>query len=266
MDPKTFFSRLWSKYTNMAPSVQRIHDAFEDEDGDIVNDHVAFRTFNTPALNIDKLTQHFYTLGYVKDSSYQFPEKKLDAIAFLDPDGDLPRIFISEIRVEELSEATQAIIRKYISPVNNDLANDITCLWSGRPWAMPSWEDYQNVLAESEYAAWLLVHGLCANHFTISVNHLRNPELELVNLQLDALGCKVNQAGGAIKGSPDDLLEQSSTMADEIYLQFACGTEHAVTTCYYEFAKRYNDSTGKLFQGFIATSADKIFESTDMKK
>jgi hypothetical protein len=33
--------------------------------------------------------------------------------------------------------------------------------------------------------------------------------------------------------------------------------------CYYEFAKRYPDADGKLYSGFIAKSADKIFESTD---
>jgi hypothetical protein len=33
--------------------------------------------------------------------------------------------------------------------------------------------------------------------------------------------------------------------------------------CYYEFARRYPDQSGKLYSGFIAKSADKIFESTD---
>jgi hypothetical protein len=35
--------------------------------------------------------------------------------------------------------------------------------------------------------------------------------------------------------------------------------------CYYEFARRYPDADGKLFSGFIAGSADKIFESTDYR-
>jgi hypothetical protein len=36
-----------------------------------------------------------------------------------------------------------------------------------------------------------------------------------------------------------------------------------IPACYYEFAKRYPDADGKLYSGFIAKSADKIFESTD---
>jgi len=36
-----------------------------------------------------------------------------------------------------------------------------------------------------------------------------------------------------------------------------------VPSCYYEFAKRYADKSGEIYQGFVTTSADKIFESTN---
>jgi hypothetical protein len=39
-----------------------------------------------------------------------------------------------------------------------------------------------------------------------------------------------------------------------------------IPSCYYEFALRYPDTDGKLYSGFIAKSADKIFESTDFYK
>jgi len=38
-----------------------------------------------------------------------------------------------------------------------------------------------------------------------------------------------------------------------------------MTSCYYEFAYRYNKENRDVFTGFITNSADKIFESTDMK-
>ena len=76
----------------------------------------------------------------------------------------------------------------------------------------------------------------------------------------------VNDSGGRVKGSPEQLLEQGSTMADKMEAEFADDQMHEVPTCYYEFAKRYPDKDGNLFQGFVATSADKIFESTDTKK
>ena len=51
-------------------------------------------------------------------------------------------------------------------------------------------------------------------------------------------------------------------MADQTVVRFADGAEGQVPTCYYEFAKRYRDRNGVLFQGFVPTSADRLFEST----
>ena len=69
-------------------------------------------------------------------------------------------------------------------------------------------------------------------------------------------------AEGAIQGSAAQLLEQSSTRADRLTWAFADG-EAEIRSCYYEFAKRYETPDGALFDGFVPTSADTIFESTD---
>jgi len=68
-----------------------------------------------------------------------------------------------------------------------------------------------------------------------------------------------------VKGTPEKLLEQSSTLADRVEVMFQEG-KFTVPSCYYEFAKRYEGADGKLFSGFVAGSADKIFESTDFRK
>ncbi len=36
-----------------------------------------------------------------------------------------------------------------------------------------------------------------------------------------------------------------------------------IPSCFYEFAKRYPQADGELYTGFVAASADKIFESTN---
>jgi hypothetical protein len=75
----------------------------------------------------------------------------------------------------------------------------------------------------------------------------------------------MNDSGGEIKGTPDQLLEQSSIKSGKVSTLFTEGT-YDVPGCYYEFARRYNDKDGNLFSGFIAKSADKIFESTNFYK
>lgn len=53
-------------------------------------------------------------------------------------------------------------------------------------------------------------------------------------------------------------------MANTVQVTFDDGSAE-VPGCFYEFARRYPDADGSLFQGFIAASADKIFESTDRR-
>ena len=73
-----------------------------------------------------------------------------------------------------------------------------------------------------------------------------------------ANGFTLNTSGNAIKGTPADRLEQSSTRADALEVDLD-GERVRIPSCYYEFAKRYDG-----FEGFVPASADKIFESTDV--
>ena len=88
--------------------------------------------------------------------------------------------------------------------------------------------------------------------------------IEAVNDFLKEEGYPLNSSGGEIKGNPEQLLEQSSTLADRVEVSFADGVQ-IIPGCYYEFALRYPDKEGRIFSGFIAGSADKIFESTDFR-
>jgi hypothetical protein len=124
---------------------------------------------------------------------------------------------------------------------------------------------YRSLLEESEYAGWMAAFGFRVNHFTVDVRSLRSFEgLGPLNDFLVANGFRLNESGGRIKGTPAERLEQSSTLADAIELEFSDGKAR-VPSCYYEFARRYPLPSGELFQGFIPASADKIFESTDQR-
>ncbi|QDU87691.1 hypothetical protein Pla175_10570 [Pirellulimonas nuda] len=267
MTTDQFFDRLWLDYTSMTPQAQQIRNAFEQRGEKIVNDHVAFRTLALEPIGIGRLEPHLLNLGYKRFEPYRFEEKKLSAWGYLPPDPGLPRVFLSELLVDELSPAAAAILRRIASEVDAGRVESPEVFWAGRLWPAVSWEEYQTLAAESEYAAWFAAIGVRPNHFTISVNHLHGmDQVEQVLQVVEGLGLPVNTSGGRVKGSPQVLLEQASTLADEVELEFAGGVKRTVPSCYYEFAKRYPDPHGKLFQGFVAASADKIFESTDAKR
>lgn len=265
-DINKLFQGLWENYIQITPSANKIHQLLADKTGEavIINDHIALRTFNLKSVNLKKLAAHFLTLGYEQKGDYDFASKKLSAQHFEHPDTTQPKVFISELRVNELSEAAQTIINKMVSSVEKGATEADNFLYSGTHWSV-SHDDYKTLLAESEYAAWMAAWGYRANHFTVSVNHLHKiDELAEVNDILKQAGFTLNTSGGEIKGGEDVCLAQSSTMADASKVKFS-DVEVSIPSCFYEFAQRYKMQNGEYYQGFVAASADKIFESTNVQ-
>ena len=267
MNAERFFDSLWNDYVAIAPQAARIREAFLARGERIVNDHVAFRTLSAGPIGLDRLEGHLLDLGYRRYEPYDFPDKKLRAWGYLPAAidrGPLPRVFLSELLVDELSPRAATILRRLADAVDPARVASPDLLRAGRLWEPVSWEEYRLLESESEYAAWFAALGFHANHFTISVNHLTSlTSLEAVLDFVESLGIPINETGGRVKGSPEVLLEQGSTLADRMPVEFAGGESHVVPTCYYEFAKRHPDAAGRLFEGFVPTSASRIFSSTD---
>ncbi len=259
------FAALWADYVATTPQAERIQRLFAARGERVQNDHVAFRTFDVAGLGLAAIAAPFEQLGYVERDRYRFEDKKLVAKYWQHPDETLPKIFVSELCVAELSPATQAILHTLVAQLPAGFATRGDLPWAGRPWQCTRAE-YDALLAESEYAAWLAAFGFRVNHFTVAVNALTTfaglPEL---NAFLVAEGFTLNAAGGTIKGTPADHLEQSSTRADTIAVDLA-GEKAQIPSCYYEFAKRYPLANGQLFHGFVPASADRIFESTNASR
>lgn len=279
---------LMRRYQQRVPDVSKIIETMRAEGiihspEAIENDHIAFRTMGVPQLGIGSLERIFLHYGYERRDPYRFPGKKLDALWYAPPRADLPRIFISELRVGELSAEAQQIITSYTNEVGHDPVNELDLddaaqvddfLHRGL-WRLPSWADYGRLSEESEYAAWVIYNRYYLNHFTVTIHNLPagyNTIADFNNF-LERNGFKLNDAGGTIKTSPDGKLLQSSTVAELIEAPFAGGETHTISGSYVEFAERRPlDQFANLTahelrrehrrEGFEAGNADKIFEST----
>ncbi len=254
--------KMWADYVAINPLAKKVYDLLTTEGEKIQNDHIALRTFNHPRVCVDVLAKPFLESGYSYKGDYHFPEKKLYAKHYEHTDDTLPKIFISELKLEEFSPALRAQVESYISQIPAGRENDFDFSSQGRPWKVTTTQ-YQALLKESDYAAWLAAFGYRPNHFTVLINVLKNfSDILFLNEWLKKKGFHLNASGGEVKGTPEVFLEQSSTLANNIEVTFDDG-KLTIPACYYEFAKRYPLKTGKLYQGFVATSADKIFESTN---
>lgn len=259
MDLGDLLERLWVDYAAITPQAKAIHALLQARGETIVNDHIALRTFADPRIGLEVLAAPFLAAGYRPAGVYRFHDKKLDARHYEPPDPALPKLFISELRLTDCSLIIQTIVADLLAQLPSNWRPFVAL---DRPWSV-SHATVERLRHESEYAAWLAAHGIRANHFTVQINALRTlPTLESMVAFLQAHHIPLNTAGGIIKGSPEQLLEQCSTIADTVDVPFTDGL-HTVPGCYYEFARRHRDGGGELFHGFIEGSADKIFESTD---
>src|SRR5689334_926592 len=105
---------LMGRYLERVPDVGKLVKAMQAQGiigdrHDIENDHIAFRTLGVRNLGIASLEKIFLHYGYERRDHYTFLEKKLRAYWYHPPRPDLPRIFISELRVGDLSERARRI-------------------------------------------------------------------------------------------------------------------------------------------------------------
>ncbi|ETN94832.1 DUF1338 domain-containing protein [Zhouia amylolytica] len=282
------FKALFDPYLKRVPDVAKINRAMIEEgiitsEDDIVNDHIAFRTLGVPNLGISSFEKIFLHYGYVKQDYYSFEEKKLNAYWYAPPMPHYPRIFISELRVNELSNASQDIIHSYTDAIVKDPVDDIDLndpkavgdFFYKPLWKLPTIEDYKQLARESEYAAWVIYNRYYLNHYTLSVHEF--PEqyntIAKFNAFLEHIGISLNTAGGKIKISKDGLLKQSSSVAEVIEATFANDQKMKISGSYVEFAERlplpeYEHLNKNQLKrehrrdGFESANADKIFEST----
>ncbi|UNY99802.1 DUF1338 domain-containing protein [Zhouia spongiae] len=282
------FKALFDPYLDSVPDVSKINKAMIEKgviasENDIVNDHIAFRTLGVPNLGIASFEKIFLHYGYEKRDYYFFEEKKLNAHWYAPPKEHYPRIFISELRVGDLSKTTQDVISSYTDPIINDPLDKIDLddpkavgdFFYKPLWKLPSIEDYKALGNESEYAAWVIYNRYYLNHYTLSVHEF--PEeyntIEKFNAFLENIGITLNTAGGKIKISNDGLLKQSSSVAEVIEATFANGQKMKISGSYVEFAERLvlpeyqhldplDVRRKHRRDGFESANADKIFEST----
>lgn len=279
---------LFIPYRERVPNVEKISRAMIQngmiqQQSEIINDHIAFRTLGLPNLGIDSFEKIFLHYGYVKRDCYYFEGKKLNAYWYSPPTENYPRIFMSELRVNDLSEQAQEIINHYTQHISSDPVdrldlNDSKAVgdfFYDPLWNLPALTDYKILLEESEYAAWVIYNRYYLNHYTISVHNLPSDynTVEKFNTFLESIGIVLNSSGGKIKVSKDGLLKQSSTVAEMIQAEFVNGEQYEIAGSYVEFAERLplpqisNLENGTLSQvhrrdGFESANADKIFEST----
>lgn len=290
------FDTLWDRYRERVAHVATYEQVIAAAGATFVNDHVAFRTFacQRPLTGIASISRIFETLGYRAAGCYNFDDKHLTAIHYAHANREFPRLFISELRVWELSNDAQMIITRTVAqhrePIATSALARLSSLSTERldsrseaevlsgvvsefhtlPWPAPEKSDVESLNAESQYAAWVLVHGYNVNHFTSLINSHGVAELDDIDKTVAALRAAGVPMKAEIEGAPGSKLRQTATEAAVIDVPVCVLGQKSTmswTYAYFELAERgdvTDPETGerRRFEGFLGLQATQLFEMT----
>ncbi len=288
------FDALWDRYRQRVSYVRDYEQVIAASKATFVNDHIAFRTIASqqPTTGIVSLSRMFETLGYVAAGCYQFPDKHLSSIHFQHPNGQFPKLFISELRAWELSDAGQAIlgrtVRSHRAPLSDELLARLSRVdretqselldaavrqIHDLPWDVPEQADVVALNAETQFGAWVLVHGYNVNHFTALINSQGTPDLADIERTIAALQKANVPMKTEIEGAAGSKLRQTATEA--VTIDVAVRNQGRLTAmpwtyAYFEMAERgwiTDGASGRAgrFEGFLGPQATNLFEMTRIK-
>ncbi|MDZ8109107.1 MAG: DUF1338 domain-containing protein [Nostoc sp. DedQUE12a] len=300
--PLHLWKLLWQQYSARVNHARTYQQMITAAGGNIANDHIAFRSLrlliDTPQgkinLGISYLEQIIEALGYVAAGEYTFAKTHLYARHYYHPQQEefnLPKLFISELIVDELPSNIAQIISQTVSSIEYKLASSVNSLLEKeqntetiakqlqqiftRPWLPPRRSVVEEVNQVTQYGAWVLLHGYAVNHFTGYVNAqntAKYPDIDSTASSLANLGVPMK---AEIEGNVACGLRQTATQAVTemvTVLNDNSGTEIQIpwTYAYYEIAQRYpvEIEPGKqvLFDAFLGSNAQQLFEMTRLSK
>ena len=288
------FDRLWEKYRSRVSYVNNYETLIQEAGASFFNDHIALRTFcsQNPLAGISSISRIFEALGYRTADCYNFEDKHLNAIYFQHPQPTFPKVFISELRTWELKPSSKHIIHgalkthrtnlpeSFLADLHHletksessreSLLDEAVEFFHELPWHLPEKSDLLELNLDSQYAAWVLVHGYNVNHFTSLINSHKVPALDDIEKTSRALLNSGVPMKKEIEGARGSKLRQTATEAvviDVPVLENGKLTTMPWTYAYFELAQRdtFKDlGTGKLlrYEGFLGPQATNLFDMT----
>ena len=281
------FDALWRRYRARVSYARVYEDVLKAHGGAFRNDHVAFRTIASqrPWSGLAAVARPFEALGYTAAATYLFPDKHLSSIHLAPPSPDLPKVFVSELRVWELPPRARRIALKHAARAKPSLTDDdlgslhgIRALAAARrkallakllahfdrPWPVPAKADVAALERDSQFGAWVLLHGNAVNHFTASIDAHGVASLGDIEKTVAALKAAGVPMKPEIEGARGSKLRQSSTQAVVVPTPMKVGSRTADvpwTYAYFELAERPLVD-GRRFEGFLGGQATNLFEMT----
>jgi hypothetical protein len=283
---------LFADLLARVPTGRRYTEEVAARGGKVFHDHGALRTVrwkHNGALPPGEcaFTRLLEPLGYRLNGVFPLDRIGMTGRSYAhidNPDG-IAQFFVSELHPERFSERFQAAATRVLSSSSDPLSPRAQCLLHelardgrlpfadalellpglqacfARRHAVPSWSDYEILLAESDEMAWIATEGNAFNHVTDRVD-----DLERVAREQAALNRPMK---AAIEVSCSGRIRQTAFKADRVARPFRDDNERLIERevpgSFYEFISRGHVGDGELQTldlGFDAGNAQAIFKMT----
>lgn len=287
--------KLWESFLSRVSYARQYNELVERRTGRVVIDHVGFRTLNTHTGEqpggIWGIRHIFESLGYIPAGKYNFKKKKLKAVHMESGAQPLPKIFISQLEVDQLPRWVQPLLAEaladtpyLLSDTGIELLNRLSkdrlltheaadalvnelMNYFQRPWNPPRKDTILQLNDVSHYAAWVLLHGNSPSHVASLVNEQHVPALPDLKSTCQAMMDAGIPMKKRIEGVAEGLLLQSATLAvkeevtvkdDDTYLEIPW------TYGYLELIQRGFDKDNHqvLFQSFLEEQERHLYQMT----
>ena len=282
-------SALFADLLERVPTAARYVNSAREAGETITFDHGALRTIDgeTGALprGHEGFGRFLRPLGYEVGSLYPLPKLKMTGRAYVQRDlpESVPQFFVSELHVDQLSEAAQAACADVFGTSTDPLGEaelaalavlsaEGACSFEQAATALkgalacfdrqhepPALADYEVLLPETKEGAWIATEGNAFNHATS-----RTDNVAALAEELKADGYPMKPS---VEVSQNGRVRQTAILADKVVRPFreADGAEVPlpVPGSFYEFITRDIDpETGKLDLTFDSGNATGIFAVT----
>jgi len=207
--------KMWEVFLSRVPAARFYTAMVEGKGGRVVIDHIGFRTLymNTgeqPA-GIQAIRHIFECLGYQPAGKYVLPKKNLKAIFLEHVTPGLPKIFVSQLNVQQLPGWAKQLFPEVVADtpyllsdsgiellnrlkqdgkLTSEAAEILVAELAGyfrRPWNPPPKETIIKLNEVSHYAAWVMLHGNAPSHFAALINGQEVKSLPDIDATVKAL-------------------------------------------------------------------------------
>ncbi|WP_163648730.1 DUF1338 family protein [Modicisalibacter sp. 'Wilcox'] len=222
MQREEFLQQLWLDYVHLNPDLaaldlwSRVPSA----------EYLAIVTLNHGPFSSEALLPTLAHFGYRRAGQYAMADRGV-LVSCLTPDDDGAWLLLVELQPGALTREPRRQLEALIGAAHPADCRGQNLLCRGRPWPMPDWATYQQLLRAHPLAAWIAALGPRLHHAGLDCERLGQP--------LAGLDRQLRQAG--LPGSDDrrhglfpvsPLLDYRYYTAASRRLAFAEGDEHRI--------------------------------------